>query len=79
MKKIILSMLIVAFLATASSARVVVMKTIAIHDTGITMIILCINGYQYILTKYCYDGHHTLVQTFEEKDGRSVPVKCKYK
>lgn len=79
MKNIILSMLFVVLLATTSSARVTVMKTIAINETYVTIYVLCIDGYQYIHTKYCGNGYHTMTQSFEEKDGKSVPIKCKYK
>jgi hypothetical protein len=78
-KKIILSMLIVVLLATASSAGVVVIKTIGLPNASTTIMILCVNGYQYILTKYCCAGQHTMTQSFEEKDGRSIPIKCNYK
>jgi hypothetical protein len=79
MKKIIISMLLIVLLATASSAGVVVMKTIMVEDSCVKVIILCINGYQYIHTKYCGAGYRAIVQSFEEKDGKSVPIKCSYK
>ena len=79
MKKIIISMVLVVLLATVSSAGVVIMKTIMIGESNVKIIVLCINGYQYIHTKYCGAGYHAIVQSFEEKDGRSVPIKCNYK
>ena len=79
MKKIIISMVLVVLLATVSSAGVVIMKTIMIGESNVKIIVLCINGYQYIHTKYCGAGYHAIVQSFEERDGRSVPIKCNYK
>jgi len=79
MKKIIISMLLVVLLATVSSAGVVIMKTIMIEESNVKIIVLCINGYQYIHTKYWGAGYHAIVQSFEEKDGRSIPIKCNYK
>lgn len=35
--------------------------------------------YLHIHTKYCGAGYHAIVQSFEEKDGKSVPIKCSYK
>lgn len=79
MKKIILGMIIVLCLATVSSARVTIMKIINIDETCVKIYVLCMDGYQYIHTKYCVKGYHAMTQSFEEKDGRSIPIKCKYK
>jgi len=78
MKKIIISMVLVVLLATVSSAKVVIIKRVSVQDERITLVILCINGYEYVLTKYT--GHTaSMTQNFEEKEGRSVPIKCNYK
>jgi len=73
-------MLIVVLLASASSAKVTitkVMKIVDVDETCIKIYVVCIDGYQYLHTKYCRNGHHTMTQSLEEKDGKSVPTKCR--
>jgi len=84
MKKIIISMVLVVLLATASSATITIIYSSLVSDGRVKIVILCIDGYQYIHTKYSntkysWVGSHTMIQSFEEKEGRSVPIKCIHK
>lgn len=84
MKKIIISMVLIVLLTIASSAKVTTIKTSMTEDSSVNIVILCIDGYQYIhtkysKTKYSWVSSHTLLQSFEDKEGRSVPIRCNEK
>jgi len=76
MKKIIITLFVI-FITVASFAKAIVLTTINVKG-DIILIIICVDGYKYLITKSKENDYKlsTTQMMEEDKDGKVTLVKC---